>query len=69
MDINTTKGNNLYSDKQKTLEYIQSVPYHIGLSPSFNAKIRKFITRKNLAFLQEKFYISFRHVFNDFFSD
>ena len=40
---------------------IQSVPYHIGLSPSFKAEIRTYNTRKTWYFLQENFYFSLIH--------
>ena len=40
--------------------HIQSVPYHVGLSPSFNAKIRTYYS-KNLVFSARKFV----YFFND----
>ena len=49
--------------------FVQSVPYHIRLSPSFNAKI-KHIILKNLAFSARKFlYKPFSIFQNDYILD
>ena len=46
---------NIHDEQVRNLKLIwfgnfktQSVPYHIGLSPSFNPKLRKYNTRKNI---------------------